>query len=326
MSGRLLVSGFVVVLVLVFGNAAGARVNAFPTDGLLVFSCDCAESDGSTWLFTIAPDGRGLRMLPRTYGSSYPRWSRDGRTIAFARGFRPAKSIWLYSVAESKPRRLTHPLGGTSDDTPAWSPRADVLAFVRARPEERSSASLRTRVIRSGNSAVLHSGASTLFQPDWSPDGRRIAGIRTGGELWEVNADGSDLRRLAPRRISGELPRWSPDGTRVAFLFPPILDQASFSVRVLNLRSGRVRTVFKPDNGTHQVGSPAEGLAWSPDGRWLAVLRTVDEECIDYDPTNERCEQTEIWIVNTTDNRTRHIFTTGRQGSEGYGLDWRPRQ
>ena len=133
MSGRLLVSGLVVVLILVFGNAAGARVNAYPTEGLLVFSCACAPSYEGVWLFTIAPDGRGLRLLPRTNGSSYPRWSRDGRTIAFAREFRPAKSIWLYSVDESKARRLTRPLGGTSDDSPALSSRADVLAFVRAR-------------------------------------------------------------------------------------------------------------------------------------------------------------------------------------------------
>jgi Tol biopolymer transport system component len=232
MSTRLLVSGLVVVLVLVLGNAAGATVNAFPTEGRLVFSCTCLESDGSGWLFTMAPDGRGLRTLPRTNGSSYPRWSPDGRTIAFARDFLPAQSIWLYSVAESKARRLTRPLGGTSDDSPAWSPRADVLAFVRG------GAALLRLESASGKSTVVRSGRTTLFQPDWSPDGSRIAGTRAGGELWQVNTDGSGLRRLAARRIRGELPRWSPDRGRVAFSFTPVNDPASLSVRILNLRSG----------------------------------------------------------------------------------------
>ena len=64
-------------------------------------------------------------------------------------------------------------------------------------------------------------------------------------------------------------------------------------------------------------------LALSGDGRWLAVLRTVQAECVDYDPTNEHCDQLEVWVVSTTDNRKRRIFT-GPQLSEGYGLDWRP--
>jgi hypothetical protein len=66
--------------------------------------------------------------------------------------------------------------------------------------------------------------------------------------------------------------------------------------------------------------NPTGGLAWSPDGRWLTVLRTIDVECVD-DPTQERCEQAEVWIVSTTDNRRRRIFT-GPQVSWGYGLDW----
>lgn len=326
MSGRLLVSGFVVVLVFVFGNAAGARVDAYPTEGLLVFSCACLESDGSAWLFTIAPNGRGLRMLPRTYGSSYPRWSRDGRTIAFARDFPPAKSIWLYRIDASESRRLTRPVRGTSDDSPALSPRADVLAFVRAQAGDSGAAALRTKKTTSGKSTVVQTGRTTLIQPDWSPDGGRIAGIRGRGEFWQVDADGSGLRRLAPRRVSGVLPRWSPDGTRVAFLFRPEYGPESDSVRVLDLRSGRVTTVFDPERDLGEVDTrSAEGLAWSPDGRWLAVLRAVQAECVDYDPTNEHCDQPEVWIVSTTDDRRTRIFT-GPQLSEGYGLDWRPRQ
>jgi Tol biopolymer transport system component len=190
-----------------------------------------------------------------------------------------------------------------------------VLAFVRG------GAALLRLETASGKSTVVRSGRTTLFQPDWSPDGSRIAGTRAGGELWQVNTDGSGLRRLAARRIRGELPRWSPDRGRVAFSFTPVNDPASFSVRILNLRSGRVRTVFEPRDGTGVFSNPTGGLAWSPDGRWLTVLRTIDVECVD-DPTQERCEQAEVWIVSTTDNRRRRIFT-GPQVSWGYGLDWR---
>ena len=58
--------------------------------------------------------------------------------------------------------------------------------------------------------------------PAWSPDGGRLAFVRTVGlasEIWGVDADGSDPRRLTRgvRTASGgyshdRSPTWSPDG------------------------------------------------------------------------------------------------------------------
>jgi Tol biopolymer transport system component len=313
MRGRRLVGGLVVALIVVFGNAAGASVSAFPTGGLLVFGCDCTVSGED--LFTIAPDGRGLRMLPGTDAGSSPRWSRDGRTIAFVRHREMKQSIWLYSANESTARRLTRPGPGAADESPAWSPRGDVLAFVR-RSDQNPASALRTLGTASRKWAVVHSGRATLFQPDWSHDGRRIVG-RRNGKLWQVHSDGSGLRPLAPRSIRGSLPRWSPDGTRVAFI-----DVDHAWVRVLDLRSGRATTIFNPEEETYDVGYRSWGLAWSPDGRWLAVLWTAAADCVD-DPTTQWCEQPQIWIVNVNDARHEQIYA-GPLFSYGYALDWGP--
>ena len=59
--------------------------------------------------------------------------------------------------------------------------------------------------------------------PRISPDGSKVVYVRTSmdimrdrkrSELWIVNADGSDRRRLSV----GSSPRWSPDGTRIAYM------------------------------------------------------------------------------------------------------------
>ena len=61
-------------------------------------------------------------------------------------------------------------------------------------------------------------------KPAWSPDGNRIAFMHPGdgklnvAQIFVVNADGSDLRRLT-REPDGERnsesdPAWSPDGSR----------------------------------------------------------------------------------------------------------------
>ena len=52
--------------------------------------------------------------------------------------------------------------------------------------------------------------------PVWSPDGSRIAFVRSdinGIGIFAVRRDGSGLHRIG----SGFDPSWSPDGTRIAF-------------------------------------------------------------------------------------------------------------
>ena len=56
--------------------------------------------------------------------------------------------------------------------------------------------------------------------PSWSPDGQRIAfdSNRDGDwELYVMNADGSEVRKLTQNDGSDYYPAWSPDGQRIAF-------------------------------------------------------------------------------------------------------------
>jgi Tol biopolymer transport system component len=316
MSRRLLLIGLAILLVLVNGGAAAGSSSVFPSEGLLVFSCDCTEG-GETPLFTLTPDGSDLRVIPGTEASSAPRWSPSRRTIAFARTLDHAQSIWLVRDDGSGARRLTRPAGNTNDWSPAWSPRGDRLVFVRSRPR---SVSLRSIDTAGRRWRTLVSGPSAFRDADWAPDGRRIAGSRArneaNNEFWVVNADGSSLRRLGPRGLVGAQPRWSPEGARLAYV-----DVDDTSVRVLRLGSGRARTVFDPDEVIYDREYNGWGLAWSPDGRWLAVLRTAAVECVD-DPTTDSCEQAQIWIVSVTGGRQKQIYASPRY-SFGYGLDWR---
>jgi Tol biopolymer transport system component len=65
------------------------------------------------------------------------------------------------------------------------------------------------------------------FEPAWSPDGKRIAFVRSTGntigpetigtEIWVMNADGTHKRRLTRNRLADESPTWSPDGRRILF-------------------------------------------------------------------------------------------------------------
>ena len=47
------------------------------------------------------------------------------------------------------------------------------------------------------------------MDPTYSPDGSKIAFYR-GGQIWVMNADGSNARRLSPADQSASVPAWGP--------------------------------------------------------------------------------------------------------------------
>ena len=63
----------------------------------------------------------------------------------------------------------------------------------------------------------LTASEKPISEPQWSPDGRRLAFVRDE-EIWIVEADGSRLTRVVAKPGGGRDPQWSPDGRRLAFL------------------------------------------------------------------------------------------------------------
>jgi tricorn protease len=106
--------------------------------------------------------------------------------------------------------------------------------------------------------------------PVWSPDGRRIAWFRDGGDgyaLMVTDQDGLGTPRsitIGESKMAWE-PTWSPDGKQIAF------EDNKVRIRVVDVESGRIRTV---DAGGANVERGGMELAWSPDSRFLAYAKT----------------------------------------------------
>jgi Tol biopolymer transport system component len=100
-------------------------------------------------------------------------------------------------------------------------------------------------------------------EPDWSPDGTKIAYERElGGDhwrIWVMNADGSAQTALTPESNYADdmNPTWSPDGNRIAFASTRGGTWNIWSINADGTDLHSLSTVFASDPG------------WSPDGSRL---------------------------------------------------------
>jgi Tol biopolymer transport system component len=84
---------------------------------------------GSGAIYTVRPDGTGLRRLTRFGEAAYsPAWSPDGRRLAYSRGARGEYHILVVNRDGTAPRELTR---GPTDFNPSWSPSGREIAFSR---------------------------------------------------------------------------------------------------------------------------------------------------------------------------------------------------
>jgi Tol biopolymer transport system component len=146
--------------------------------------------------------------------------------------------------------------------------------------------------------------AGTTFQidPEFSPDGSRIAfaSARSGSlDVYVMDADGSDTRRLTTTPGNQSQPTWSQDGSRIAFQS----DQDGDHIYVMGSDGKGARRV---------TNDPAPEIepAWSPDGRWIAYSRRLPGT-----------EIRELWLVRPDGTGRRRL--TGRVQA-AYGPAWSP--
>ena len=109
-------------------------------------------------------------------------------------------------------------------------------------------------------------------QPRWSPDGERIAFRSSRGgssNLYVMDADGRNVRRLTDHRGNDHDPTWLPDGQSLVFSSDRDRGTGRLDLYRLWLADGRV------DRLTNFFQGYAFMPTVSPDGNWLAFVATT---------------------------------------------------
>jgi dipeptidyl aminopeptidase/acylaminoacyl peptidase len=283
-----------------------------------VATVDSAKDKSDTDVWMTSWDGsQTIRLTASPEGESSPRWSPDGRWLAFVSGRQEGKGgqVWLLDRRGGEAQRLTTLKGGIDDY--AWSPDSKRLVLVLdeetdslARKDTAEKKTPKPIVIDRYNfkrdiagylgtkrthlalfdvtAKKLDTLTSELYDdesPSWSPDGQRIAFVRSPvtepGRARDSDIFVMDARRgAAAKQLTdfdgpdGGRPSWSPDGKWIAFTRG---DEPKFSAYHLN------KLAVVPSDGsaparvvTTALDRPVSSPRFASDGR--SVLATIADD------------------------------------------------
>jgi dipeptidyl aminopeptidase/acylaminoacyl peptidase len=240
-----------------------------PDGAWVAYSVSAADSakdknDSDVWM-TSWDGTQTIRLTSSPESESSPRWSPDGRYLAFLSGRQEGKGaqLWLLDRRGGEAQRVSQVRGGISDY--AWSPDSKRIVLV---VEEETD-----------TIAAKDTGEKKTPKPiviDRYTFKRDIVGYlgtkRSNLTLFDVGTKKTES--LTRGLTDDDEPAWSPNGGRIAFVrrrVPDPRDMESSDVFVIDARAGAA-----PRRLTDFPGPDGGRLSWSPDGRWIAFVRGDD--------------------------------------------------
>ncbi|HSN19086.1 MAG TPA: hypothetical protein VLS49_00315, partial [Usitatibacter sp.] len=237
------------------------------------------KARSSLWLLSaFGGDPRQLTSCGEKDGE--PRWSPDGRWIAFvarrqaAGSEKPEEEAQVYLIAPDggEARRLTSIATGAF--AIKWFPDSRRIAFASwVWPEERGPAALAKRYKAWKEAKVkAHVVEHSAYRwwDHWLSDGRVphlfTVDVATGRVRDLFEGSRYELPRADPAAHHYDI---APDGREIAFTFDPAVDKRfddENHIVTLDLKSGRFRNLTARSPLSH------ESPAYSPDGKRIAFL------------------------------------------------------
>lgn len=227
------------------------------------------HSVSDIWL--VPTTGGAERELTRGGSDSRPRWSPDGKKIAFLSSRDGTQQVYVISIYGGESSRLT--LLSTGADNEVWSPDGKLMAFVSSvYPDCKDDDCNKSRDDAASKNAVKAHVAERLLYRHWTAwaDGKR-------SHLFVIPANGSgapmDLTPGADYDVppfnlgAPETIAFSPDSKELCFTANTDNDEALstngdlFTVPVDGGAAPKRITSNKGDDW---------GPAYSPDGKWIA--------------------------------------------------------
>ena len=236
---------------------------------------DSARDRTDTDLWMSSWDGqRSLRLTTSKANEGTPRWSPDGRYLAFLSSRddeREVAQVWLLNRSGGEAERVTDLPGGVTDY--AWSPDSKRLALIASDPDTAAGAGAGA----GADTAKPKTPAPIVLDRfQFKQDETGYLGRRRD-HLYLFDLASRKPQILTPGDYYEQSPSWSPDGRSIAFASKrrPDFDRTdNWDLYVVEATPGarpRQVTTFEGPDMNPDWGGRAP--AWSPDGKYLAYVQ-----------------------------------------------------
>jgi len=243
-----------------------------------VTSTDGANNsyNSNLWL-AAASGGQPVRLTSGAANDSMPRWSPDGKKIAFASNRNSKPGLWVVDVATREPRMIapwprSNSFLSKSGESFCWSPDSREIAFVAAESSGKSAAE-DPRVITRAQYKTR-----TSFSDD----------LHT--HIFIVTIEGQSVRQLTRGDYDEHSIGWSPDAGEIVFLsnreHQPDLN-FNYDLFAVDVRTGVERRL------TSTAGVEMSPV-WSPDGSSIAYTATKRK----ITTIDSVAEDAHVWVID----------------------------
>ncbi len=233
-----------------------------PSGSRMAFVVSIPDVEEDAYLRSIwIVDGEDVRQFTSGPRDSMPKWSPDGKRMAFLRSPEDGKpaQVAVIPVDGGEAKVITEFEFGV--EAVEWSPDGSWLALTAVTPtsdwEDADEEERKRRPRRITNVPYRFDNIG------WRDDRRR--------HIWLVDPSGSaEARCLTPGEFDETLPSWSPDGRKVAYLTdrdPARGLMSGNDVMVVDVASGDQEMVvsrgfwmlpsYRPDGVLHLLGDPS---------------------------------------------------------------------
>jgi dipeptidyl aminopeptidase/acylaminoacyl peptidase len=242
----------------------------------------------------MAPTGGGdaIVMTAEKVSSSHPRWSPDGKFLAFLSKRGEGKTgVWLLNRMGGEAQKLTDTIQDVDDF--AWAPDSKrlVLILQDPSPEELDEAKAKEKD-KPGNEKDKDNDAKPKkpkTPPPFVIDRYRFKTDTVGyldrrrTHLYVFDVVTKSVVQITSCDFDDEQPAWSPDGKLLAFRSnrstpdpDRTYDTNIWVVSADNTDKGAHLTQVTTNPGSD--GSPM----WSPDGKWITYVTQLDPKLFIY--------------------------------------------